>query len=111
MFFYYQKENYRNKKLLDIHLDTNNITESGWYLRDEDRLRWTLWFPSVQKFPISLFPMVTTMEHAKISVGTLFQLFLSKQNEKDQRKKMSFLSPRQAPCKSHKLKSQANSLL
>lgn len=69
-------------KTSDMHLDKNNIIDSNWYLRGEDRLRWTPWFPSVQKFPVSLFPMVTTMEHVKISVGTLFQLFLSKQSEK-----------------------------
>lgn len=65
-----------------MHLDKNNIIDSNWYLRGEDRLRWTPWLPSVQKFPVSLFPMVTTIEHVKISVGTLFQLFLSKQSEK-----------------------------
>jgi hypothetical protein len=51
------------------------------------------------------------MEHVKISVGTLFQLFLSKQSEKLNGKKMSFPSPCQAQCKIHKLKSQANNLL
>lgn len=69
-------------KAIDIHLDKNNIVESNCYLRGEDRLRWTPWLPSVQKFSVSLFPMVTTTEHVKISVGTLFQLFLSKHSEK-----------------------------
>lgn len=69
-------------KALDIHLDKNNTVESNWYLRGEDKLRWTPWLPSVQKLSVSLFPMVTTMEHVKISVGTLFQLFLSKHSEK-----------------------------
>ena len=67
---------------MDVYIDKNNIVESNWYLRVEDRLRWTPWLPSVQKFSVSLFPMVTTMEHVKISVGTLLQLFLSKHSEK-----------------------------
>lgn len=68
-------------KALDTHLDKNNIVESNWYLRGEDKLRWTPRLPSVPKFCVSLFPMVTTMQHVKISVGTLFQLFLSKHSE------------------------------
>lgn len=64
-----------------MYLDKNNFIKLKRYLKGEDRLRWTPWLPSVQKFPVSLFPMVTTMEHVKISVGTLFQLFLSKQSK------------------------------
>lgn len=93
-----------------MYLDKNNFIQPNWYLRGEDRLRRTAWLPSVQKFPVSLFPMVTTMEHVKISVGTLFQLFLSKQS-KSLMEKIYFLSPCQALCKIHKLKSQANSIL
>lgn len=65
-----------------MYFDKNNFIGSNWNLRGEDRLRWAPWLPSVQKFPVSLFPMVTTMEHVRISVGTLFQVFLSKQSEK-----------------------------
>lgn len=64
-----------------MYLDKNNFIKSKWDLNGEDRLRWTPWLPSVQKFPASLFPMVTTMEHVTISVGTLLQLFLSKQSK------------------------------
>lgn len=70
-----------------MYLDKNTFKEPNWYLRGEDRLRRTPWLPYVQKFPVSLFPMVTTMEHVKISVGTLFQLFLSKQSKSLMEKK------------------------
>lgn len=63
--------------------------------------------PTISCFPISYGYHHGTCENLRRE----FQFFLSKQSKSSMEKKMSFLSPCQAPCKIHKLKSQANSIL